>query len=177
MSVLLDIFALEWFPYDGQFCDDASGLVFRSSENTSGRLGGRRMPVCRHDQSSYDKFRKERSRLVGFASPGNQPDHLRAPLGTESSQMNNFSSQKYRILLTVLSLLPITWQMSAGLAPQCQHLLLCCSLTCALVLLLKSDVLDARVWRRPISLPSSATLRFLFVLEDEVPDELSAWDR
>jgi hypothetical protein len=72
------------------------------------------MPGCRHGQSSYDKFRKERSRFVGFASPGNQSDHLRALLETESSQ-RTLSPQNYGRLLTVLSLLPMTWQMSAGL--------------------------------------------------------------
>jgi hypothetical protein len=39
------------------------------------------------------------------------------------------------------------------------------------VLLLKSDVLDARVRERPISLPSSMTARFLLEPEDDVPEE------
>jgi hypothetical protein len=51
------------------------------------------MPVRRHGQSSYDKFRKERSCFIGLASP-NQSDHLRARLETESSQ-RTLSPQNY----------------------------------------------------------------------------------
>ena len=38
-------------------------------------------------------------------------------------------------------------------------------------MLLKSDVLDARVRERPASLPSSMTARFLLEHEDDVPEE------
>jgi hypothetical protein len=69
----------------------------------------------------------------------------------------------------VLSPLPITWQTSAGFAPQFQQLLLYCSLNYALVLLLKSDVHDAQVREWPASLPSSTTARFLLEPEDDVP--------
>jgi hypothetical protein len=44
------------------------------------------------------------------------------------------------------------------------------------VLLLKSDVLDARVRERPVSLPSSMTARFLLEPEDDVPEEFSVLD-
>jgi hypothetical protein len=67
----------------------------------------------------------------------------------------------------------MTWQISAGLAPQCQHLLLYCSLTCSFVVLLKSDALDARVRERSVLLPLSTTGRFLFEPEDDVPEEFS----
>lgn len=67
----------------------------------------------------------------------------------------------------------MAWQTSGGLALQCQHLLLYCSLTCAFVLLLKSDVLDARERERPVSLLLSATAGFLLESEDDVPEEVS----
>lgn len=44
------------------------------------------------------------------------------------------------------------------------------------MLLLKSDVLDARVRERPVSLPSSMTARFLLEPEDDVPEEFSVLD-
>jgi hypothetical protein len=45
-----------------------------------------------------------------------------------------------------------------------------------LVLLLKSDVLEAGVRERPASLPSSTTARFLLEPEDDVPEEFSVLD-
>ena len=44
------------------------------------------------------------------------------------------------------------------------------------MLLLKSDVLDARVRERPASLLSSMTARFLLEPEDDVPEEFSVVD-
>jgi hypothetical protein len=44
------------------------------------------------------------------------------------------------------------------------------------VLLLKSDVLDARVREWPASLPSFTTARFLLEPEEDVPEEFSVWD-
>ncbi len=44
------------------------------------------------------------------------------------------------------------------------------------MLLLKSDVLDARVREWPASLPSFTTARFLLEPEEDVPEEFSVWD-
>ena len=44
------------------------------------------------------------------------------------------------------------------------------------MLLLKSDVLNARVRERPASLPSSTTTCFLLEPEDDVPEEFSVLD-
>jgi len=60
--------------------------------------------------------------------------------------------------------------------PLLENPMLYCSLTYAFVLLLKSDVLDARVRERPASLPSSTTARFLLEPEDDDPEEFSVLD-
>ena len=44
------------------------------------------------------------------------------------------------------------------------------------MLLLKSDVLDARVRERPASLPSSTPARFLLEPADDVPEEFYVLD-
>jgi len=43
-------------------------------------------------------------------------------------------------------------------------------------MLLKSDVLDAGVRERPVSLPFSTIARFLLEPEDDVPEEFSVLD-